>query len=176
MAIWLVVFFLAPIVEMYLLMRVGEQIGALPTVALVVVMAALGVALVWRQGVSPLTRGVARLRSGEVPAQEMLEGLLVALAGVLLIVPGFVTDVAGLLLMLPPLRAATAGALLTRAVSRAEVVIEPARYGGRYSGQSGPGGPARPRPQRDDFLVIEGEYEERSESTSPPRNDAPPGS
>ena len=89
MRILLVVFFTVPLVEMYVLIKVGEQIGALPTIALVVLTAVIGVALLRQQGLSTLTRGVSRLQSGEVPASERLEGLLLAVGGALLLTPGF---------------------------------------------------------------------------------------
>lgn len=114
MAIWFLIFFLTPIVEMYLLIEVGGYIGTLPTVALVMLTAVIGVALLRIQGLATLTRGLARLQQGQLPAQELAEGLLLAVAGALLLTPGFVTDAAGFLLLFPPSRAPAARWLLTR--------------------------------------------------------------
>jgi UPF0716 protein FxsA len=111
---WLLIFFLTPIVEMYLLIEVGGYIGAWPTIALVMITAVIGVALLRIQGLSTLTRGVGRLQGGEIPAREMVEGLLLAVAGALLLTPGFVTDGIGFVLLTPPLRAAIADRVLAR--------------------------------------------------------------
>lgn len=108
MRILLIVFFTVPLVEMYVLIKVGEQIGALPTIGLVVLTAVIGVALLRQQGLSTLTRGVSRLKSGEVPATEILEGLLLAVGGALLLTPGFVTDAMGFALLIPWSRQAVA--------------------------------------------------------------------
>ena len=118
MAIWFLIFFLTPIAEMYLLIEVGGYIGTLPTVALVMLTAVIGVALLRIQGVATLTRGMARLQQGQLPAQELAEGLLLAVAGALLLTPGFVTDAAGFLLLFPPSRAPAARWLLTRVESQ----------------------------------------------------------
>ena len=111
---WLLIFFLTPIVEMYLLIEVGGYIGAWPTIALVMITAVIGVTLLRIQGLSTLTRGVGRLQGGELPAREMVEGLLLAVAGALLLTPGFVTDGIGFVLLTPPLRAAIADRVLAR--------------------------------------------------------------
>ncbi|MFP6795623.1 MAG: FxsA family protein [Pseudomonadales bacterium] len=98
---WTLVFFLTPLVEMYILIEVGGQIGAMPTVLLVVLTAVVGVALLRRQGFQTLTRGLSRLEQGQVPAIEVVEGLLLAVAGALLLTPGFLTDVVGFTLLAP---------------------------------------------------------------------------
>jgi UPF0716 protein FxsA len=112
--VWLLVFFLTPIVEMYLLIKVGGYIGAWPTIALVMITAVIGVTVLRIQGVATLTRGVARLNRGELPAREMVEGLLLAVAGALLLTPGFVTDAFGFLLLVPPARRRIAEQVLRR--------------------------------------------------------------
>jgi UPF0716 protein FxsA len=146
MGIWLVVFFLTPIVEMYLLIRVGGYIGAWPTIGLVMLTAVIGVALLRIQGLATLTRGLGRLEGGELPAREMAEGILLAIAGALLITPGFVTDGFGFLLLLPPARAAVAERMLARVV----VMGDGARFGNRSQRAQGP-------------TIIEGEFESRSD-------------
>ena len=114
MGFWFLLFFLTPIVEMYLLIRVGDRIGAFPTVGLVMFTAVVGLALLRSQGLATLTRGMGRLQRGEVPALEMAEGILLAVAGALLITPGFVTDGIGFLLLLPAGRGLIATRLATR--------------------------------------------------------------
>lgn len=136
MGIWLLVFFLTPIIEMYLLIRVGGYIGAWPTIGLVMLTAVVGVALLRVQGLSTLTRGMGRLEGGELPAREMAEGILLAVAGALLITPGFCTDAAGFLILVPPVRAAVARRMLARVV-----MVGP---GGPGQGGWPPGAGSRP--------------------------------
>ena len=94
----------APLVELYVLIEVGSQIGALPTILLSVFTAILGAALVRLQGVSVLLRVQETLARGEAPALEMLEGAVLMMAGVMLLFPGFITDIIGFLMLIPPLR------------------------------------------------------------------------
>jgi|TARA_B100000749_G_scaffold227464_1_gene183216 UPF0716 protein FxsA len=101
---WTLVFFLTPLVEMYILIEVGGQIGATSTVLLVVITAVVGVAILRREGFRTLTKGLSRLEQGQVPAIEVVEGLLLAVAGALLLTPGFVTDVVGFTILAPMLR------------------------------------------------------------------------
>ena len=74
----------------------------------------IGVALLKRQGLATLTRGVGRMQRGEVPIGEMAEGILLAVAGALLLTPGFVTDAVGFLLLWPPTRVMVARRMLSR--------------------------------------------------------------
>ncbi len=105
----LAIFVLVPLVEMYLLITVGGYLGALPTVGLVMLTAVIGVALLKRQGLATLARASERFNSGQLPAQEMAEGIMLAVAGALLLTPGFVTDGVGFALLVPPVRAWLAG-------------------------------------------------------------------
>ena len=111
---WLLIFFLTPIVEMYLLIEVGGYIGAWPTIGLVMLTAVIGVALLRVQGLATLTRGMGRLQRGEVPAEEMAEGILLAIAGALLLTPGFVTDAVGFTFLVPFSRVQIARWLLSK--------------------------------------------------------------
>lgn len=152
MGLGFIVFLLTPIVEMYLLIEIGGIIGTLPTIGLVVFTALAGVVLLRLQGFATLARGVGRLNRGELPLKEVAEGLLLAVAGALLLTPGFVTDSAGFALLLPPVRQALARWLLRRV----EIRMPPGSGGpGPYDdGPPGPGGDRGP-------VVIEGDYEER---------------
>lgn len=111
---FLVIFVGAPLTELYLLIEVGSRIGALPTVALCLLTAALGGVLVRWQGIGVMMRLRETMARREVPAIEMLEGAAVLVAGVLLMLPGFVSDTLGLLLLIPPLRRAAILFLLRR--------------------------------------------------------------
>ena len=101
---WTLVFFLTPLVEMYILIEVGGQIGATSTVLLVFITAVVGVAILRREGFRTLTKGLSRLQQGQVPAIEVVEGLLLAVAGALLLTPGFVTDFVGFTILAPLIR------------------------------------------------------------------------
>ena len=111
---WLLVFVLTPLIEMYILIEVGGIIGAWPTIGLVVLTAVIGVGLIRAQGFATLMRAMARLNAGELPATEMVEGVMLALAGALMLTPGFVTDTAGFVLLTPHLRRRLAAELLRR--------------------------------------------------------------
>lgn len=144
---------------MYLLIKVGGYIGALPTILLVMATAVVGVLLLRIQGVMTLTRGLSRLQGGELPAREVVEGLLLAVAGALLLTPGFVTDSFGFLLLIPPIRMTVAQRLLRRVVVRTP---------GGPAGGHGPGSAADPGADRQGPVVIEGEFESRSDPEDPP--------
>lgn len=133
---WFLIFFLTPIVEMYLLIEVGGIIGAWPTIGLVMLTAMIGITLLRQQGFATLTRGMQRLEGGELPAREMAEGILLAVAGALLLTPGFVTDVVGFALLTPPIRAAISARMLeqVRVVSMSEAGFGPPRPQDRHSG------------------------------------------
>lgn len=107
-------FLAIPLAEIWLLIRVGGVIGALPTVALVVLTAVLGAALVRHQGLATLQRLQATLGRGETPAIEMVEGVLLLAGALLLLTPGFFTDTLGFACLIPPLRQALALWLLRR--------------------------------------------------------------
>ena len=107
-----------PLAEIGVFIQVGDAIGVLTTLALTVATAVFGVACVRWQGLSVLGRLRAAQMTGEAPVVPMLEGALIALAGVFLLIPGFLTDAAGLILLLPPARTAMATVLARRAAQR----------------------------------------------------------
>jgi UPF0716 protein FxsA len=106
---------LVPMVEIYFLIQVGSVIGAIPTIALVIFTALLGAMLLRFQGLSTLARTRLAMAQGQVPATAMLEGVLLVFAGVLLLIPGFVTDALGFALLVPPLRQALVHWFIARA-------------------------------------------------------------
>ncbi len=115
-----VLFITVPILEMYLLIKIGGVIGALPTIGLVVVTAMVGVALLRQQGLATLNRVQTALDRGELPATEMLEGIALLLGGALLLTPGFVTDGLGLFCLIPSTRQLLVRAAVTRVATTAE--------------------------------------------------------
>lgn len=97
-------FALVPVAEIYVLVSVGSVIGVLPTIALVLSTALAGAYLARQQGMATLLRIRENLAQGFMPAEELLDGLLIFLAGMVLLTPGFLTDIAGLLMLLPVTR------------------------------------------------------------------------
>jgi UPF0716 protein FxsA len=112
-----------PVAELAVLVAVAGTIGVGDTVALVVLVSIAGVWLAKRAGLKVLTRVQAALGRGEVPSREVADGALVLLAGVLLIVPGFLSDGVALLLLLPPTRAAARGLLLRGLTRRSGITL-----------------------------------------------------
>ena len=108
-------FITVPLVEIYFLIQVGQEIGAFSTVLLCILTAALGAILLRIQGILTLMNAREKLRRGEIPADNLLEGLILLMTGVLLLTPGFVTDVIGFLCLVPSLRSLLALKLLHRA-------------------------------------------------------------
>ena len=100
----LIIFMLVPIVEMWILIEVGGWIGALPTIALVVLTATLGLSLLKRQGLSTLMSARRKMDEGSIPASELVSGVMIAVGGALLLTPGFVTDAIGFALLIPQTR------------------------------------------------------------------------
>jgi len=89
---------------MWVLIQVGNRIGAFYTIGLVLLTALIGINLLRQQGLSTLWRAQQRMNSGQIPVLEMVEGLLLAVGGALLLTPGFVTDGIGFVCLLPGLR------------------------------------------------------------------------
>ena len=95
---------LLPIVEIAVFIMVGDRIGVLPTLGLVVLNAVIGIVLLRRQGLSTLLRIRQEVQAGRSPGRELVHGVMIVLAAFLLIVPGLVTDVIGYLLFIPSVR------------------------------------------------------------------------
>lgn len=92
------------LVEITVLIQVGQWLGALNTIGLLLLVSVLGAWLVKRQGVGVMARIRQQRMAGQIPAAEVFDGALILVAGVLLLIPGFVTDALGLLLLFPPVR------------------------------------------------------------------------
>lgn len=128
-------FLIVPVVDLALLVAVGDRVGLWPTVAAVVLTAAVGSSLARREGLAAWQRVQTKLGSGGVPGRELIDGVLILVAGTLLLTPGFLTDLVGLLGLFPPTRA-----LVRRAVrSRFERGLREGtiRVGGAFGGQVG---------------------------------------
>jgi UPF0716 protein FxsA len=150
----LVIFIVVPILELAVLIQVGQAIGVGWTIALLIADAVLGSMLARSQGRATWRRFNAALQAGRPPAREVLDGALVILGGALLLTPGFITDILGLLLLLPPTRALFRALLVRRFMDR------------MVASMSRPHGPrVRPRTAYD----VEGTAVEPEPNGSPPR-------
>jgi UPF0716 protein FxsA len=98
-------FAIVPVVEIYLLLKVGSLVGAVPTVALLLSISLAGAWLVRHQGFEILRRIQAEMAQGRLPTAQLLDGAMVLVGGVLLLTPGFFTDALGLLFLIPITRA-----------------------------------------------------------------------
>ena len=95
---------LIPVIEIYLLIKIGSEIGAISTILLILATAFTGVYYAKYEGLNTLKSGFQQLSRNETPAYEVVSGAAIALAALLLIIPGFVTDALGFLLIFPPSR------------------------------------------------------------------------
>jgi len=100
----LLLIILIPVVEIYLLIKIGSQIGAITTILLIFSTAIIGVYYAKYEGLNTLKSGFAQISKNETPAYEVISGAAIAFAALLLIVPGFATDIIGFLLIFPPSR------------------------------------------------------------------------
>jgi UPF0716 protein FxsA len=123
----LALFVVVPLVEIYVIIQVGQAIGALPTIALLVADSVLGWYLLRSQGRAAWRRFNTAIEQARVPAREVLDGILVVFGGALLLTPGFVTDVLGILFLLPPTRALVRRLLARRVAGRIRVSGPPRR-------------------------------------------------
>ena len=117
-------FLVVPFVELFVLIQVGQTIGTLPTIGLLVVVSVVGAWLVKKEGLGVIRRAQEQVHRGQVPGKEMVDGVLILLAGALMLTPGFFTDIFGLALMVPPVRAALRAAASTQLSRRAALRLE----------------------------------------------------
>lgn len=123
-------FIVVPIVELYLLIQVGQEIGALPTVLVLVADSIVGSLLMRSQGRAAWRRFSEATGAGRVPAREVFDGALIIFGGALLLTPGFLTDLLGLLLLLPPTRAIARRVLVRRFATKMVASAAAAAAGG----------------------------------------------
>ena len=112
----------APLLELYVMIQVGSEIGILWTIAALIGISVVGTWLAKREGFRIMRSFVETSRRGEVPSREMVQGVCVVVAGLLLVIPGFVGDVLGIVLLLPPVRALITKLVLRRSQVRTTVI------------------------------------------------------
>jgi UPF0716 protein FxsA len=105
---------LVPILEIYLFIKIGAQIGALNTILLIFVTAVTGIVYARYEGLNTLKSGFSQMIKNEIPAYEMISGAAIAFGALLLIIPGFATDTLGFLIILPLTRKLIFGKLSTK--------------------------------------------------------------
>ena len=152
---FLLLFLLFPVLELFVFVKVAGAIGFFPALLLIILGSMLGVLVLRIAGLATALRARESLNRGELPAQTMLEGLMMALAGGLLILPGFISDVVGLIMLLPFTRKLLAGKMRQRAE---EAAMRQRAFADDLQPR---GGPAPRQPLGREGDVIEGEFEHR---------------
>jgi UPF0716 protein FxsA len=159
----LLLFVVVPLAELYVIWQVGDWLGILPTLAILLADSLLGGALMRSQGRSTWRRFNAATAEGRVPAKEAIDGVLVIFGGAFLLTPGFLTDGVGLLLLLPPTRAVIRRVLVRRFAGRMVAA------GGRAAA-SRMRGPFGPPPRRPGGFDVDGTAHDVDPTTRLPRS------
>jgi len=162
--IFTVLFLVIPIVEIYFLLKVGDVIGAMPTIILVVLTAVIGAGLLRQQGLSTLARLQQNMGQGKIPAQEMIEGVLLAVGGALLMTPGFVTDTMGFLCLLPFSRTFIAKNIMKRSADKLKAGVSAQMGGFTYSSHHSNQSSNQSSQSQYDPDIMEGEFTEVEEN------------
>jgi len=159
--VFLFLFIIMPVAELAVLIQVGSVIGVMNTIGLVLLTAVVGAWLLRQQGLATLLRANERLNSGELPAKEVAEGLILAVGGAMLLTPGFITDTFGFLCLIPGTRHWLAAQALKR------MTIAGRSQSFRFQAGSfrqGPFGGQGPFDRDANGDIIEGEYEDETEN------------
>lgn len=160
MPVLFLIFIIVPVIEMYILIKVGAVIGGFYTIVLVLLTAMIGVSLLKKQGLSTFLTAQQKMQTGQMPVTEIAEGLMLAVAGALLLTPGFVTDTIGFILLTPVLRQRIAKQVFQSWVIKSNQ----ASFHGQsqfYSNKEG--FKAHYGSEKNESGVIEGEFEEISD-------------
>lgn len=174
-----VLFTIVSLTEVFLFIQIGEILGVPLTILSVILTAAIGVSLLRIQGFETLRRMNQRAQQGEMPGQEMVEGVMLLISGALLLTPGFLTDAIGFLILTPPIRAAAAAWVVKQGLVQGTSVYWQQGGGAGFQTQkrsqtrssADPDEPpirtARARDERGEpheVHIIEGEYERKDDA------------
>jgi len=151
----LILFIAMPIIEIAVLLKVGSALGIITTLAIVILTAILGTFMLRQQGLATMNRARQRLGSGEMPAEQLFEGIVLMIGGVLLLTPGFVTDAFGFACLFPVSRKWLAGKIAARSLRFVSV-----------GGMSGASGAANPTPGSAGMEIGSGTSEGAAQSSS----------
>jgi len=160
-------FIVVPILEIWVLTEVAGEIGWLNAISLVIVVSVVGAWMVKQQGLGTIRRVEQRLAEGSLPSKELVDGVLIAVGGALMLTPGFITDAVSLLLLFPPTRVVARSWLMARYGNRIRTTTTGGTATGSFGFGSGfnPGGGFR-----------SGEVIDIGEATYDARDDEQPGS
>lgn len=161
----LLLFIFVPIIEIGLFIQVGGFLGLWPTIGLVLLTAFVGASLVRSQGIRTLINVQQRVQRGELPAQQIVEGVMLAVSGVLLLTPGFMTDALGMVVLLPAPRALLAKYVMSKVVVKGANAFQQGSFYGQQD--NNPFGSQR----SDQGDTFEGEYERKDEDKKDDSND-----
>ena len=160
----LLLFIAVPIAEIAIFIEAGELFGLWPTLAMVVLTAVIGTAMLRQQGMSALRRAEAALQQNQLPMEEVLTGICLLVAGALLLTPGFLTDTVGFALLVPPVRRFLGALVFGHFIERGRTSMR-----GAGSGPASDGSNADPRGPIGAGPVIDGDFHEVN-SASPDNN------
>lgn len=172
-------FVIMPIAEIAVLLKVGGAIGGWTTIGIVILTAIIGTAMLRQQGMATLNKAQQRAQKGEMPAQQLLEGLLLLIGGVLLLTPGFITDFFGFCTLIPISREFLAKKLAERSMGNLNIFVGGSPFGSGTTAGPGqnnvgdaskgpqtqvppggqPGTTASQKPSKTSGDVIEGDYQ-----------------
>ena len=165
------IFIAVPLAELALLIKIGGLIGVLPTVALVIITAVFGVSLLRIQGLTVLQNARASIDAGRPPIDSVVDGVLLLIAGAVLLTPGLITDAIGFLLLIPTIRRSIGEFAFAKLLKEGSINVSgfPSQGG---AGQPGaPGSKPKQPGGRDAGRTIEGEF---SHVDDEPSNNEPP--
>jgi UPF0716 protein FxsA len=145
-----------PIIEIAVFIEVGGLIGLWPTIAVIIVTAAIGAGLLRLQGLAVMYRAQEAMARGEMPLIHVFDGFCLLFAGAMLLTPGFVTDVVGFLLFVPPLRILLRRSIVALVAARGGIHV--------WNGSETGSGPAA-------GSVIDGDFEDITDGRNPPKKD-----
>lgn len=175
-----------PLLELAVMIKVGQQIGVISTLLLLVGIGIAGGLILRAQGFAVMARAIEAARSGKPPIEPVVDGMFLMLAGVLFLIPGFLTDIAGALLLIPPVRRGFAHWMFSRmagggyTTSTVHVDMRGGNTG--WSAAEHADAPQRPEPgagpasRPDRGVVIDGEWERVDEPANRPSGKTPPRS
>jgi len=162
----LLFFLTVPIIEVWLMVSVGQRIGALPTIVILIAEVFIGAWLVRRAGAKAWAALNKALESGKLPGGEVLDAVMIMVGGFLVMLPGFFTDIFGLIFLLPftrPIARGLLGLFIARRVARSGMSIDVMRARVERDtvirGETVPDDPAQPPRQPSDPTIIKGEIE-----------------
>lgn len=165
--LFLLIFIVVPIIEIVLLIQVGQMIGWLATILIVILTAFIGTSLLRYQGFGVMARASETLSAGKMPMEPVIEGMCLLVAGAFLLTPGLLTDTVGFLLLVPVLRIGLAKWILQRILASGAINVSVFRSSTDEGGYSESYSDFSSRPQGQDG-VIDGEFERIDEHTIRP--------